>query len=197
MLDLDIKAWCESIRGMKPPFECPFNDCRRIYKSFAGIEQHVYTHNPESAYEDALSPTSPTRKSFDFAAYSGAQKVLDIEINGEVHQLNVENNLRVVTSEEFNSENSAKCGKLAGSNKRKKGKCVSELPATVSSNANVINTENAKLPLPSFRYVDCLHAKASQPIKKFLGSEYIRYTDKSFEDLERDTEYDMDEEVLH
>lgn len=197
MIGFDAKAWCESIRGMKPPFECPIRECGKIYKSFTGIEQHVYTHSSDPVQHDSgpLSPSSPTafvRKPFDFPLYAGAQKVIDIELNGEVHQLNVESSLSMVNSDDFGAENG-----LSKGAKQKKVKGRKDSVDDLAKAHPFVNhlSQDVKLPEPSYRFVDNLCSKSSQPVKKFLGSAYIKYADKIGDELERDTEYDMDEEV--
>ena len=44
MANIDLPAFYDNIRATKPPYECPVADCRKIYRSFIGIEQHVKRH---------------------------------------------------------------------------------------------------------------------------------------------------------
>ncbi|XP_068600900.1 peregrin [Brachionichthys hirsutus] len=41
-LDFDVKTFCHNLRATKPPYECPVETCRKVYKSFSGIEYHLY-----------------------------------------------------------------------------------------------------------------------------------------------------------
>jgi len=47
----DAKSFCDNLRETKPPYQCPFEDCGKIYKSWSGIHFHMlhYDHdNPDS-----------------------------------------------------------------------------------------------------------------------------------------------------
>jgi len=44
-LNFDLELFCENLRSTKPPYECPVKACGKIYKSFAGIQLHVHSHN--------------------------------------------------------------------------------------------------------------------------------------------------------
>ncbi|XP_026781208.2 peregrin isoform X2 [Pangasianodon hypophthalmus] len=51
-LDFDVKTFCHNLRATKPPYECPVETCRKVYKSYSGIEYHLYHYdhdNPPSA----------------------------------------------------------------------------------------------------------------------------------------------------
>ncbi|XP_023675092.1 peregrin [Paramormyrops kingsleyae] len=51
-LDFDVKTFCHNLRATKPPYECPVESCRKVYKSYSGIEYHLYHYdhdNPPSA----------------------------------------------------------------------------------------------------------------------------------------------------
>lgn len=58
-LDFDVKTFCHNLRATKPPYECPVETCRKVYKSYSGIEYHLYHYdhdNPPSA------PVTPQKK---------------------------------------------------------------------------------------------------------------------------------------
>ncbi|CAG5136178.1 unnamed protein product [Candidula unifasciata] len=66
VLDFDVKTFCQNLRATKPPYECPVKTCRKIYKSFSGIQFHMYNHNhdcPDSPDTGAAaSPSGGGRK---------------------------------------------------------------------------------------------------------------------------------------
>jgi len=35
-IEIDIDEFLARIRGNKPPFACPFDDCTKLFRSFAG-----------------------------------------------------------------------------------------------------------------------------------------------------------------
>lgn len=50
--DFDVKAFCNNLRATKPPYQCPIETCRKLYKSWAGIQFHMYNvdhDNPDSS----------------------------------------------------------------------------------------------------------------------------------------------------
>ncbi|XP_028681097.2 peregrin isoform X1 [Erpetoichthys calabaricus] len=58
-LDFDVKTFCHNLRATKPPYECPVETCRKIYKSYSGIEYHLYNYD----HDNPLPPHStPLRK---------------------------------------------------------------------------------------------------------------------------------------
>ncbi|XP_059166446.1 bromodomain-containing protein 1-like isoform X2 [Physella acuta] len=66
VLDFDVKTFCQNLRATKPPYECPVKTCRKVYKSFSGIQFHMYNHNhdnPDSPGTGAAaSPSGGGRK---------------------------------------------------------------------------------------------------------------------------------------
>ncbi|KAK3786407.1 hypothetical protein RRG08_011723 [Elysia crispata] len=66
VLDFDVKTFCQNLRATKPPYECPVTTCRKVYKSFSGIQFHMLNHNhdnPDSpGTAAAASPSGGGRK---------------------------------------------------------------------------------------------------------------------------------------
>ena len=42
--NIDLNAFYDNMRATKPPYECPVVTCRKIYRSFTGMEHHVKKH---------------------------------------------------------------------------------------------------------------------------------------------------------
>lgn len=47
-LDFDVKTFCHNLRATKPPYECPVESCRKVYKSYSGIEYHLYHYDHDN-----------------------------------------------------------------------------------------------------------------------------------------------------
>ncbi|KAI8763989.1 bromodomain and PHD finger-containing protein 3-like isoform X1 [Biomphalaria glabrata] len=66
VLDFDVKTFCQNLKATKPPYECPVRTCRKVYKSYSGIQFHMYNHNhdnPDSPGTGAAaSPSCGGRK---------------------------------------------------------------------------------------------------------------------------------------
>lgn len=46
--DFDVKTFCHNLRATKPPYECPVESCRKVYKSYSGIEYHLYHYDHDN-----------------------------------------------------------------------------------------------------------------------------------------------------
>ena len=46
-LDFDVETFLHNLKATKPPYECPVDNCGKVYKSFSGIEVHLekYDHS--------------------------------------------------------------------------------------------------------------------------------------------------------
>ncbi|TRY81725.1 hypothetical protein DNTS_031313 [Danionella cerebrum] len=60
VLDFDVKSFCHNLRATKPPFECPVETCRKVYKSYSGIEYHLYHYDHENPLP--VHQASPQKK---------------------------------------------------------------------------------------------------------------------------------------
>ena len=66
VLDFDVKTFCQNLKATKPPYECPVKTCRKVYKSFSGIQFHMHNHDHDSPDSPgtgaAASPSGGSRK---------------------------------------------------------------------------------------------------------------------------------------
>ena len=66
VLDFDVKTFCQNLKATKPPYECPVTTCRKVYKSFSGIQFHMFNHNHDNPDSPgtavAASPSGGGRK---------------------------------------------------------------------------------------------------------------------------------------
>ncbi len=148
-----MKTFCHNLRATKPPYECPVESCRKVYKSYSGIEYHLYHYDhdnpppaqgspqkkrkgrppraslpgsgdgpdsstgccplppPDSPAERSERSHSPVRESM---TYAEAQRMVELEIRGRVHRINIFENLDVLSEEDSGAEDPPSTG-TAGS----------------------------------------------------------------------------------
>ncbi|XP_041081012.1 peregrin isoform X2 [Polyodon spathula] len=61
-LDFDVKTFCHNLRATKPPYECPVETCRKIYKSYSGIEYHLYHYDHDNPPPSQGTPLRKPKK---------------------------------------------------------------------------------------------------------------------------------------
>ena len=60
---IDLNNFIEDMRACKPPYKCPFADCGKVYKTFAGIHTHILSHaggNGSNAGSGSRTPIIPS-----------------------------------------------------------------------------------------------------------------------------------------
>ncbi|KAL3851628.1 hypothetical protein ACJMK2_015361 [Sinanodonta woodiana] len=216
VLDFDVKIFTENLRATKPPYECPVKDCGRVYKSYCGIRFHLYNFDHENPENNTPSPQkkTPTSKKKqkwhhrqklrrtpsppDFIrspqretlSYAEAQRLVEIDLDGKIHRLNIYEPLEIITQDEIdnhcNTEKEEKAEKSPQKNSKHMENQKNRKENSVSS-----HTTNIKLPEAQFKviedYVKPSHISA-------LPNSYYRYMEKSPDELDDEIEYDMDEE---
>ncbi|XP_077059640.1 bromodomain and PHD finger-containing protein 3 [Siphateles boraxobius] len=160
---------------------------------------------------DALfCPPSPCRLNFsmtrDTLTYAQAQKMVEIELEGRLHRINIYDQLSVVTEDEMLAQDLTECNsnkenseerlgnkQTVSKSKRKDGKHAAK-KRSGSQNGLQSQVAHSQIPLPkpTFRTVDTFMASEAPP----LPSAYYRYIEKSGEELDNEAEYDMDEEDM-
>lgn len=152
----------------------------------------------------------------DTLTYAQSQKMVEVELEGRVHRINVSDPLQVITDDEMLAQDLAECN----SNKENSEQIASctEQDRTVLSfkdrrkdkhgsrsrnsggqhyNQNHLSSlqctaiENP-LPKPTFHRVETYSPSEACP----LPVAYYRYVEKSSEEMEMEAEYDMDEEDM-
>ncbi|XP_042308603.1 peregrin isoform X4 [Sceloporus undulatus] len=218
-VDFDVKTFCHNLRATKPPYECPVDTCRKIYKSYSGIEYHLYHYDhdnpppPQStplrkhkkkgrhgrvANKQSPSPSetsqSPGR---EVMTYAQAQRMVEVDLHGRVHRISIFDNLDVVSEddeapEEAPENNSNKENTETPSVAPKAGKHKNK-EKRKDSNHHHHHSASAgntpKLPEAVYRELD-----QDTPDAPPRPTSYYRYIEKSAEELDEEVEYDMDEE---
>uniref|UniRef100_A0A0D9RE58 Bromodomain and PHD finger containing 1 n=1 Tax=Chlorocebus sabaeus TaxID=60711 RepID=A0A0D9RE58_CHLSB len=218
-VDFDVKTFCHNLRATKPPYECPVETCRKVYKSYSGIEYHLYHYDHDNppppqqtplrkhkkkgrqsrpANKQSPSPSevsqSPGR---EVMSYAQAQRMVEVDLHGRVHRISIFDNLDVVSEDEEAPEEAPE----NGSNKEntetpaatpKSGKHKNKEKRKDSNHHHHHNVSASTTPkLPEVVYRELEQDTPDAPPRP---TSYYRYIEKSAEELDEEVEYDMDEE---
>ncbi|XP_077326342.1 bromodomain-containing protein 1 isoform X3 [Lithobates pipiens] len=151
-----------------------------------------------SAPRTSTSPCSikhsPTRETL---TYAQAQRMVEIEIEGRLHRISIFDPLDIISEDDptaqemsecnSNKENSEQPPQVCLRSKRQKtskGKKKSEVLPTTHGHAST-----STLPEPKVRVIEC-----SPPSAPSRPATYYKFHEKSSEELDKEVEYDMDEE---
>ncbi|XP_075039602.1 peregrin isoform X5 [Mixophyes fleayi] len=121
-VDFDVKTFCHNLRATKPPYECPVETCRKIYKSYSGIEYHLYHYDHDNPPLQQQTPIRKSKKkgrqprsankqspthselsqspSREVMTYAQAQRLVEVELHGRVHRISIFDNLDVVSEDD-------------------------------------------------------------------------------------------------
>ncbi|ESO96230.1 hypothetical protein LOTGIDRAFT_174941 [Lottia gigantea] len=213
VLDFDVRLFCQNLKATKPPYKCPVDGCGKLYKSYCGIQFHLYNfdhENPDNCIvspaqkgkkkksrwhhrQDRRSPTPPVfirSPQRDTLTYAESQRLVEIELDGRIQRLDIHEPIELISQDEIdNHHNTEKEEKTESKTPLKSGKSK-----TVDSK-NKVRKETTvppvKLPEAQFKvledYVKPNHFKPRP-------SSYYRYIEKTSDELDEEIEYDMDEE---
>ncbi|KAH9636947.1 hypothetical protein HF086_016886 [Spodoptera exigua] len=189
-LDFDVFEFCKKLRQNRPPpYQCPLEKCDKVYKSLCGLQYHLvhYDHDNPTPATPAVAnhrkkgrgraavPTgdialqSPPKEALTFAE---AQKVVQFEIDGKISRIPIDQPLPIMSLEEWQKTNAA----------LEKPLPVVEPPVE----------PHVKLPEASFKLVDDYNERVCDAPPR--PNAYIRFIEKSAEELDGEVEYDVDEE---
>ncbi|XP_044307854.1 peregrin isoform X7 [Varanus komodoensis] len=217
-VDFDVKTFCHNLRATKPPYECPVDTCRKIYKSYSGIEYHLYhydhdnppppqstplrKHKKKGRHGRATNKQSPSPSETsqspgrEVMTYAQAQRMVEVDLHGRVHRISIFDNLDVVSEddeapEEAPENNSNKENTETPSVAPKAGKHKNKEKRKDSNHHHHSASagNTPKLPEAVYRELD-----QDTPDAPPRPSSYYRYIEKSAEELDEEVEYDMDEE---
>lgn len=189
-LDFDVFEFCKKLRQNRPPpYQCPLEKCDKVYKSLCGLQYHLvhYDHDNPTPATPAVAnhrkkgrgraavPTgdialqSPPKEALTFAE---AQKVVQFEIDGKISRIPIDQPLPIMSLEEWQKTNA----------ELEKPLPVVEPPVE----------PHVKLPEASFKLVDDYNERVCDAPPR--PNAYIRFIEKSAEELDGEVEYDVDEE---
>ncbi|XP_077931580.1 peregrin isoform X10 [Halichoerus grypus] len=218
-VDFDVKTFCHNLRATKPPYECPVETCRKVYKSYSGIEYHLYhydhdnppppQHTPLRKHKKKGRQSRPANKQSpspsevsqspgrEVMSYAQAQRMVEVDLHGRVHRISIFDNLDVVSEDEEAPEEAPE----NGSNKEN-----TETPAATPKSGKHKNKEKRKdsnhhhhhnasvSTTPKLPEVVYRELEQDTPDAPPRPTSYYRYIEKSAEELDEEVEYDMDEE---
>ena len=185
-----------------------------MYKSFSGIQFHLYNYDHENPENNAPTPLkkpgpkkkgqkwhhrqnrrSPTPPEFlrtpqmESLTYAEAQRLVEVDLDGRTHRINIYEPLEIISQDELeNVENSEK-EERPDKSPTKASKVTVADPKKKDSSST---TSAAKLPEASFKILDDYVKPADAPVRP---ASYYRFIEKNPEELDDEVEYDMDEEV--
>lgn len=189
-LDFDVFEFCKKLRQNRPPpYQCPLDKCDKVYKSLCGLQYHLvnYDHDNPTPATPAVAnhrkkgrgraavPTgdialqSPPKEALTFAE---AQRVVQFEIDGKISRIPIDQPLAIMSLEEWEKKNS----------ELEKPLPIVEPPAE----------PHVKLPEASFKLIPDYNERVCDAPPR--PNAYIRFIEKSAEELDGEVEYDVDEE---
>uniref|UniRef100_A0A1B6EAI8 Peregrin n=1 Tax=Clastoptera arizonana TaxID=38151 RepID=A0A1B6EAI8_9HEMI len=211
-LDFDVLEFCRKLRTSKqPPYTCPVVECSKPYKSMCGLQYHLvnYEHNsPTSTTLPAVERTppmatpilkkgrkrgrgshmkfSPPPIATELASpptregltYAEAQKLVEFELNGKVTRVNIHESIELVSKKESDTQTN-KSGSVTNGSHYQGSIALAKSQEAVT-----------KLPEPCFS--ESTDYKISNAPPK--PNAYVRFIERSSEELDGEVEYDMDEE---
>ncbi|XP_013401119.1 peregrin-like isoform X1 [Lingula anatina] len=210
-LGFDVKTFCQNLKATKPPYECPVNGCGKIYKSWSGIQFHLYHFDHDNPDNNSPTPQKkPGRKKgkqhhrsvrrsaspADFIriparehnlTYAEAQRLVEVDLDGRVHRINIYEPLEIICQDEIeNVDNTEKEEKTEAKSPQKTGKQIdnTKLKKEPSAATN-------KLPEPAFKVLEDYVKPPPAPPRP---ASYYRFIEKSVDEMDDEVEYDMDEE---
>ena len=152
VLDFDFKSFLSNIKATKPPYVCPFEKCQKVYKTYIGMRFHLYNYDHINNRQLDVSQTpeavrkrgqwhhrsvgrSPSPPDFiksgnrEALTYAEAQRLVEVDIDGKVHRININEPLDIVLLDATDAEDSLLNGTIISLN---------------NSYANEFNNKNKK-----------------------------------------------------
>lgn len=189
-IDFDILEHCKKVRADHgPPYTCPVDKCGRSYKTVCGLQYHLKSYNHDNPTPVTPStPATPKNKKGrnrpkaatpavsqnipEPLTFEEAQKMVQFEVNGVICRWNINDPIEVIPYEE-------ECK-------------TTENNVEVQSDLNLTQVQEPVVQLPEASYKELADYNICDAPPR--PNAYIRFIEKSTEELDGEVEYDVDEE---
>lgn len=215
VLNFNVRQFCENLRAMKPPYECPVDNCGKVYRTFTGIENHMYNydHNSLAGTSAASEITSAGENGHRSGSrnagrhqrlqtsdhpqlqlnpllLSNPNKMVDVDLgSGQPFKVNAFEPLRVIVD-----DSDGECSE-AVKDLSKSSAVAAKESSSRKDGCGVVSSypsPSNKLPEASFRIMSDYVRPKDLPARP---ANYYRYVPKTAEEMDEEVEYDMDEMV--
>ncbi|KAK6628515.1 hypothetical protein RUM43_002330 [Polyplax serrata] len=196
VVDFDVLEYCKKLKNSKaPPYQCPVAECGRTYRSLCGMQYHlmnfdhnnptpVLTPNKNSKKKGRISQRPSTNTSElltpvirEVLTYAEAQKIVEFEVEGRAVRVEMNEPIPVISKQEY-----------------ERLYCTNDSRSTRNNNrtevASKMEETKLELPEPSFTVLDTYNI----PDAPQRPNAYIRFIERSPDELDGEVEYDLDEE---
>ncbi|XP_037909473.1 peregrin isoform X3 [Hermetia illucens] len=188
-LDFDPLEYCKKLKNQQhsPPYSCPVDKCDRSYKSVCGLQYHLvnYDHNNPQPVQALVTPNRKKGRSRIIASpstpvdaktspkeavtYCEAENFVQFDIDGKSIKVNAGEDLPIISSEDYH-------------------KMLER--GDFGPTPEVPPEPHLKLPVAAFNEIEGYNI-CDAPARP---NAYIRFIEKSAEELDGEVEYDVDEE---
>ena len=212
VLKFNVRLFCENLRATKPPYECPVDNCGKVYRTYTGIENHMYNYDHSSvagtsaatevtsavpavriAGRQQHSPASLDHQpvQLDPLLLSKPNKMIEVDFGSEQSfKMNVLEPVQVIVDDsDGKCSESNKDPSRSGTVVAKECNSRKDVCGSVSSSHP---SPSSKLPEASFRVMGDFVQPKQYPARP---ANYYRYVPKTTEEMDEEVEYDMDEMV--
>lgn len=192
-VDFDVLEFCRKLKNSKaPPYQCPVAECGRTYRSTCGLQYHLtnFDHNnptpivtPCRKKKGRLPQKPPTNTAElltpvvrEALTYAEAQKIVEFEVDGRAIRVDITDPIPIISKQDYE--------KTYGVSD------IKEIKNSVRSDVVKVEEPKLRLPEPSFTILDSYNIPDAPPRPKA----YIRFIERSADELDGEVEYDLDEE---